>query len=183
MERTKRILDAKEMERAISRMAHEIVERNKGVENLALIGIRTGGVPLAQRLRERIGAIEGRTVPVGILDITLYRDDWTRLTSRPVVQRTEIEFPIDDLDVVLVDDVLYTGRTVRAAMDALLDIGRPATIQLAVLVDRGRRQLPIQADYCGLSMKTGADEHVDCHLREIDGQDEVVVRRRAEPEG
>ncbi len=183
MERTKRILDAKEMERAISRMAHEIVERNKGVENLALIGIRTGGVPLAQRLRERIAAIEGRTVPVGILDITLYRDDWTRLTSRPVVQRTEIEFPIDDLDVVLVDDVLYTGRTVRAAMDALLDIGRPATIQLAVLVDRGRRQLPIQADYCGLSMKTGADEHVDCHLREIDGQDEVVVRRRAEAEG
>lgn len=173
--RVKVVLDSKEMERALSRMAHEIVEHNKGVENLALIGIRTGGVPLAQRLRERIAAIEQRVVPVGVLDITLYRDDWTRLSNKPMVQKTEIEFPVDDMDVVLVDDVLYTGRTVRAAMDALLDIGRPATIQLAVLVDRGRRQLPIQPDYTGLAMKTSAGEHVNVYLRETDGRDEVVV--------
>ncbi len=175
MNRRKVVLDAKEMERALSRMAHEIIEHNKGVERLALIGIRTGGVPLAERLRERITAIEQRVVPVGVLDITLYRDDWTRLSHKPMVQKTEIEFPVDDMDIVLVDDVLYTGRTVRAAMDALLDIGRPATIQLAVLVDRGRRQLPIQPDYVGLSMKTSSGEHVNVYLRETDGRDEVVL--------
>ncbi|MGC9022759.1 MAG: bifunctional pyr operon transcriptional regulator/uracil phosphoribosyltransferase PyrR, partial [Dissulfurimicrobium sp.] len=141
------IMDGKEMDRAITRMAHEIVEANKGVMGMAVIGIRTGGVPIAERLIERIGAIEGTKPDFGVLDITLYRDDWSRLSHHPIVRKTDISFPIDDKVIVLVDDVLYTGRTVRAALDALTDLGRPRKIQLAVMVDRGRRELPIQSDY------------------------------------
>ncbi|MGQ9500193.1 MAG: bifunctional pyr operon transcriptional regulator/uracil phosphoribosyltransferase PyrR [Dissulfurimicrobium sp.] len=170
-------MDNKEMDRAITRMAHEIVEENKGVRNIAIIGIRTGGVPIAERLIERIAAIEGTKPSLGVLDITLYRDDWSRLSHHPIVRKTEIPFSIDDKVIVLVDDVLYTGRTVRAALDALTDIGRPKKIQLAVMVDRGRRELPIQADYTGLSVQTSADEHVNVYLNEIDGSDEVVIRK------
>uniref|UniRef100_UPI004049CBB8 bifunctional pyr operon transcriptional regulator/uracil phosphoribosyltransferase PyrR n=2 Tax=Dissulfurimicrobium sp. TaxID=2022436 RepID=UPI004049CBB8 len=173
----KTIMDNKEMDRAITRMAHEIVEENKGVRNIAIIGIRTGGVPIAERLIERIAAIEGTKPSLGVLDITLYRDDWSRLSHHPIVRKTEIPFSIDDKVIVLVDDVLYTGRTVRAALDALTDIGRPKKIQLAVMVDRGRRELPIQADYTGLSVQTSADEHVNVYLNEIDGSDEVVIRK------
>lgn len=173
----KTIMDNKEMDRAITRMAHEIVEENKGIRNLAVIGIRTGGVPIAERLIERIGAIEGTKPNFGVLDITLYRDDWSRLSHHPIVRKTEISFPIDDKVVVLVDDVLYTGRTVRAALDALMDIGRPKKIQLAVMIDRGRRELPIQSDYTGLSIQTSANEHVNVYLNEIDGRDEVVIKR------
>jgi pyrimidine operon attenuation protein/uracil phosphoribosyltransferase len=173
----KTIMDNKEMDRAITRMAHEIVEENKGVRNIAIIGIRTGGVPIAERLIERIAAIEGTKPSLGVLDITLYRDDWSRLSHHPIVRKTEISFSIDDKVVVLVDDVLYTGRTIRAALDALTDIGRPRKIQLAVMVDRGRRELPIQSDYTGLSVQTSADEHVNVYLNEIDGRDEVVIKK------
>lgn len=173
--RTKRILDAKEMDRALSRMAHEIVERNKGIENLALVGIRTGGVPLAMRLADKIKAIEGSAPDVGILDITLYRDDWSRLSLHPIIRKTEIPFSIDDKVIVLVDDVIYTGRTIRAALDALMDYGRPGKIELAVLVDRGRRELPIQPDFTGILIKTAPKEHVNVYLKEIAGRDEVLL--------
>ena len=173
----KTIMDNKEMDRAITRMAHEIVEENKGVRNIAIIGIRTGGAPIAERLIERIAAIEGTKPRLGVLDITLYRDDWSRLSHHPIVRKTEISFSIDDKVVVLVDDVLYTGRTVRAALDALTDIGRPKKIQLAVMVDRGRRELPIQSDYTGISVQTSVDEHVNVYLNEIDGRDEVVIKK------
>ncbi len=173
----KTVMNIKEMDRAITRMAHEIVEANKGVGNLCLIGIRTGGVPLAERLQQRIAAIEGEIPKMGVLDITLYRDDWSRLDQHPIVRKTEISFPVDDRTVVLVDDVLYTGRTVRAALDAIMDLGRPRKIQLAVLVDRGRRELPIRADFSGLTLQTSADEHVNVYLNEIDGKDEVLLNR------
>ncbi len=173
----KKILDSSAMDRALTRMAHQVLERNRGTGELALIGIRTGGVPLAQRLRQRIGAIEGVMPPMGVLDITLYRDDWSRLSQRPVVRKTEIPFSVDDITVILVDDVLYTGRTVRAALDALSDFGRPRRVQLAVLVDRGCRELPIQADYVGISLNTSNDQHVDVHLKEVEGVDEVIFRQ------
>ncbi|MEF3168916.1 MAG: bifunctional pyr operon transcriptional regulator/uracil phosphoribosyltransferase PyrR [Deltaproteobacteria bacterium] len=173
----KTVMNIKEMDRAITRMAHEIVEANKGVGNLCLIGIRTGGVPLAERLQQRIAAIEGEIPKMGVLDITLYRDDWSRLNQHPIVRKTEIPFPVDDRTVVLVDDVLYTGRTVRAALDAIMDLGRPRKIQLAVLVDRGRRELPIRADFSGLTLQTSANEHVNVYLNEIDGKDEVLLIR------
>ncbi len=175
MTNTKKILlTAQEMDRALTRMAHEIVEQSRGISDLALIGIRTGGVYLAERLRQRIAAIEGTMLPFGVLDINLYRDDWSRLSQHPIVRKTEIPFPIDQKDIVLVDDVIYTGRTIRAALDALTDIGRPKRIQLAVLVDRGRRELPIQPDYTGLAIKTSAEEHVNVYLKE-EGAEECVV--------
>ncbi len=174
---TKTIMTAKEIDRALTRMAHEIIERNKGVDNTGLIGIRTGGMPLAQRLQKKIAAIENSTLPVGVLDITLYRDDWSRLSHHPIIGKTEIPFGIDDMTVILVDDVLYTGRTIRAALDAITDFGRPKSIQLAVLVDRGRRELPIQPDYTGLSFKTSGDEHVNVFLEETDQRDQVVIER------
>ncbi len=174
---TKTIMTAKEIDRALTRMAHEIIERNKGVDNTGLIGIRTGGMPLAQRLQKKIAAIENSTPPVGVLDITLYRDDWSRLSHHPIIGKTEIPFGIDDMTVILVDDVLYTGRTIRAALDAITDFGRPRSIQLAVLVDRGRRELPIQPDYTGLSFKTSGDEHVNVFLEETDQRDQVVIER------
>ncbi len=175
----KRILDAKEIDRALSRMAHEIVEVNKGIENLALVGIRTGGVPLAMRLAKKIGAIEGKAPDVGILDITLYRDDWSRLSLHPIIRKTEIPFSIDDKVIVLVDDVIYTGRTIRAALDALMDYGRPGRIELAVLVDRGRRELPIQPDFAGIFIKTAPNEHVNVYLQEVAGRDEVLLEESA----
>ncbi len=171
------IMTKKEMDRAITRMAHEIIERNKGVENLGLIGIRTGGMPLAYRLQKKIHAIECTKPPVGVLDITLYRDDWSTLSQHPIIGKTEIPFPIDKMNIVLVDDVLYTGRTIRAALDAITDFGRPRSIQLAVLVDRGRRELPIQPDFTGLAFKTSSSEHVNVFLEETDGRDEVVIEK------
>jgi len=170
------IMDDMGMKRALTRIAHEIIERNKGVENVAIVGIRRRGGPLAQRLAARIGEIEGVSVPVGILDITLYRDDLTTLASQPLVHRTEVNFNINDLTIVLVDDVLYTGRTVRAAMDALIDLGRPKAIQLAVLVDRGHRELPIKADFIGKNVPTSRQEVISVQVKEIDTKDEVVIQ-------
>lgn len=170
------IMDDMAIKRAITRIAHELIERNKGVENVALIGIRRRGGPLAQRLALRIEEIEGIKVPVGILDITLYRDDLTTLSSQPQVHRTEVDFDINGKDLVLVDDVLYTGRTVRAAMDALIDIGRPKSIQLAVLVDRGHRELPIKADYIGKNVPSSKQEVIAVYVEELDGRDGVIIQ-------
>jgi pyrimidine operon attenuation protein/uracil phosphoribosyltransferase len=170
-----KILDKDTLNRTLTRIAHEILERNKGIENLCLVGIRSRGVYLAQRLAASIKKIEGQEVPVGTLDITLYRDDLTLIASHPVVHKTEIDFDIKDKNVVLVDDVLYTGRTVRAALDALIDLGRPRSIQLAVMVDRGHRELPIRADYAGKNIPTASNETVEVHLAEVDGKDEIVI--------
>jgi pyrimidine operon attenuation protein/uracil phosphoribosyltransferase len=170
-----KILDKEAVARSIIRIAHEILEKSKGTENLCLVGIRNRGVSLAQRLAECIKKIEGKDVPVGVLDITLYRDDLTQLASHPVVHKTEIDFDITDKNVVLVDDVLYTGRTVRAALDALIDLGRPKSIQLAVLVDRGHRELPILADFVGKNIPTAKTETIEARLQESDGKDEVVI--------
>ena len=172
------ILDAEGMGRALVRMAHEIIETNKNTEDLALIGIRRRGVPLAQRLAALIEEIEGKPVPVGILDITLYRDDLTLLAQQPVIHKTEVPFSIDNRKLVLVDDVLYTGRTVRAALDALIDLGRPQTIQLAVLVDRGHRELPIHADYTGRKVPTSKEEIITVKLVEVDGEDKTVIEEQ-----
>lgn len=171
------ILTAEEVRRALSRIAHEIVERNKGGEGVVLVGMRTRGVPLAQRLSGRVKEFEGVDIPVGVLDIGLYRDDISVLAPPPQVRSTQIPVNITDRDVVLVDDVLYTGRSIRAAMDALMDLGRPHTIQLAVLIDRGHRQLPIRADYVGKNVPTSRGEEVVVRVQEVDGQDEVVIRR------
>ncbi|MDD4907477.1 MAG: bifunctional pyr operon transcriptional regulator/uracil phosphoribosyltransferase PyrR [Candidatus Omnitrophica bacterium] len=170
-----KILDKDTLNRTLTRIAHEILERNKGIENLCLVGIRNRGVYLAQRLAASIKKIEGQEAPVGTLDITLYRDDLTLIASHPVVHKTEIDFDIKDKNVVLVDDVLYTGRTVRAALDALIDLGRPRSIQLAVMVDRGHRELPIRADYAGKNIPTASNETVEVRLAEVDGKDEVVI--------
>jgi pyrimidine operon attenuation protein / uracil phosphoribosyltransferase len=171
------VMDADRIGRTLTRIAHEIVERNKGVEELALVGVRTRGVPLARRLARSLREITGHDVPTGALDITLYRDDLMRLAvgPQPQVRRTEIQFSIDNRKILLVDDVLYTGRTTRAALDALIDFGRPKAIQLIVLVDRGHRELPIKADYVGKNLPTSPDESVQVRLLEIDGQDEVVL--------
>ena len=171
------VMDAVRVEKTITRIAHEIVERNRGLEELALVGIRSRGVPLARRIAEAVLGISGVRIPVGSLDITLYRDDLMRhaVGPQPVVRRTEIPFSIDDRRLLLVDDVLYTGRTVRAALDALIDFGRPKSIQLIVLVDRGHRELPIKADYVGKNLPTSPRESVQVRVQEIDGHDEVVV--------
>ena len=174
-----KIMDADGIRRAITRIAHEIIEKNKGTDDLALIGIRRRGVPLAERLRAKIKEIEGIALPMGVLDITLYRDDLTTLDHQPVVHRTEVPFSIHGKKIVLVDDVLYTGRTVRAALDAIIDIGRPQAIQLAVLVDRGHRELPIRADYVGRFLPTSKRELVQVKLKEIDGNDEVLITEPA----
>ena len=170
-----KILDKEAVSRAIMRIAHEILEKNKGTENLCLIGIRNRGVYLAQRLAGCIKKIEDKDVPVGALDITLYRDDLTLISAQPVVHKTEIDFDINEKTLVLVDDVLYTGRTVRAALDALVDFGRPKSIQMAVLVDRGHRELPVRADYVGKNIPTAQKETVEVRLSETDGSDEVVI--------
>jgi pyrimidine operon attenuation protein/uracil phosphoribosyltransferase len=174
------VLDAKGVDRALTRMTHEILERNKGTNGLVLIGIRSRGVDLAHRLARKIQQIEGTEVLTGIVDITLYRDDLTRAAQQPQVKGTDILFPIDDKCVILVDDVLFTGRTVRAALDALMDLGRPRSVQLAVLVDRGHRELPIRPDYVGKNIPTSAAESVQVRLRECDERDEVVLVPAAE---
>lgn len=171
-----KIMDEEAIRRAVSRMAHEILEKNKGVEHLALIGIRTRGVILAQRLKKAIQEIEGKEIPTGILDITLYRDDLTLIAPKPLVRETLIDFDITDMKIVLVDDVFYTGRTIRAALNALVDFGRPAVIQLAVLIDRGHRELPIRADFVGKNIPTTKAQNVQVILGESDGKtDEVMV--------
>jgi len=171
------IMDADRMSRTLTRIAHEIVERNRGVKELAIVGIRTRGVFIAKRLAKALQQITDEPVPTGVLDITLYRDDLMRhaVGPQPLVRRTEIPFSIDDHKVVLVDDVLYTGRTIRAALDALIDFGRPKEIQLTVLVDRGHRELPIKADYVGKNVPTSLKESVHVKLVETDGIDEISV--------
>jgi pyrimidine operon attenuation protein/uracil phosphoribosyltransferase len=171
------LLDADAIGRALTRIAHEILERNKSLEGLAVVGIRTRGVPLARRLAARLAEIAGRAPQIGLLDINLYRDDLSRIADHPVLRRTEIPFEMDGARVVLVDDVLYTGRTVRAALDGLMDLGRPDSIQLVVLVDRGHREVPIRADYVGKNVPTAREERVDVRLGETDGVDEVVLLR------
>ena len=175
------IMDDMALNRALTRIAHEIIERNKGVNNVALVGIQRRGVPLATRIAERIAEIENVKVPVGILDITLYRDDLTTLASQPVVHRTAVNFNINDINVVLVDDVLYTGRTIRAALDALIDLGRPKSIQLAVLIDRGHTELPIKADFIGKNVPTSRQEVVSVFVKEVDGKDGVVIQEITDP--
>jgi pyrimidine operon attenuation protein/uracil phosphoribosyltransferase len=171
------VMDADRVSRTITRIAHEIVERNRTLDDLALVGIRSRGEHLARRLAEQLQQIAGRVVPTGALDITLYRDDLMRqaVGPQPLVRSTEIPFSIDDRTILLVDDVLYTGRTVRAALDALIDFGRPQAIQLVVLVDRGHRELPIKADYVGKNLPTSRRESVQVRLEEVDGDDEVVI--------
>jgi pyrimidine operon attenuation protein/uracil phosphoribosyltransferase len=171
------VMDADRMGRTLTRIAHEILERNRALEELAIVGIRTRGVPLARRLAHAVREIRHHDVPTGALDITLYRDDLMRhaVGPQPIVRLTEIPFSIDDKRILLVDDVLYTGRTIRAALDALIDFGRPKAIQLVVLVDRGHRELPIKADYVGKNLPTSAQQSVQVHLQEIDGRDEVEI--------
>ncbi|CAI9386191.1 bifunctional pyr operon transcriptional regulator/uracil phosphoribosyltransferase PyrR [Niallia sp. Sow4_A1] len=171
------VLDDQAIRRALTRIAHEIIEKNKGIENCILVGIRTRGIYIANRLAEKIAQIEGKPIEVGELDITLYRDDLSKKTKNeePLVKGSDIPKDIQGLKVILVDDVLYTGRTVRAGMDALMDMGRPASIQLAVLVDRGHRELPIRADYVGKNIPTSSSEKIVVELTEVDGYDEVNI--------
>ena len=172
------VMDADRMSRSLTRIAHEIVERNRGIEDLALVGIRERGVPIARRIAHQLHEITGKHVPTGALDITLYRDDLMRhaVGPQPLVRKTEIPFSIDDKRILLVDDVLYTGRTIRAALDALIDFGRPKSIQLVVLIDRGHRELPIKADYVGKNLPTSLAQSVQVHLAEIEGRDEVEIQ-------
>ncbi|HEX9284310.1 MAG TPA: bifunctional pyr operon transcriptional regulator/uracil phosphoribosyltransferase PyrR [Nitrospirales bacterium] len=172
------VLDAQAINRALTRVAHEIIERNHGVKEVALVGIRSGGVHLARRLAQKLKDIEGSTVPVGELDITLYRDDLNARKEQPVLRTTEIPFDITDLKVILVDDVLFTGRSIRAAMDGLIDLGRPGEIQLAVLVDRGHRELPIKATYVGKNLPTALEESVEVYLEEAGSPDRVALLTR-----
>jgi pyrimidine operon attenuation protein / uracil phosphoribosyltransferase len=176
------VMDADRIGRTLTRIAHEILERNKGVEQLALVGVRTRGVHIARRLARALREITGQDIPTGALDITLYRDDLMRqaVGPQPLVRKTEIPFSIDNRKILLVDDVLYTGRTTRAALDALIDFGRPKAIQLIVLVDRGHRELPIKADYVGKNLPTSPEESVRVRLQETDGQDEVVLLQEPE---
>ena len=169
------IMDADAMRRAIVRIAHEIIERNKGVDNVVLVGIRTRGVPIAERLAAAIKEIEKVDLPVVMLDITLYRDDLSSLVYNPVCHGTESDFDVDGKTVILVDDVLYTGRTIRCALDAIIDMGRPKAIQLAVLIDRGHRELPIRADFAGKNVPTSHKEAIEVYLAEQDGVDEVAI--------
>lgn len=173
--RNRVVMDAEGIDRSLTRIAYEILEKNKGLGDLVLIGIRTGGIYLANRLQRKIAAIEGVEVPSGILDVTLYRDDLQKTNKKPRIGKTDIAFSLDDRKVVLVDDVLFTGRTIRAAMDALIDFGRPRLIQLAVLIDRGHRELPIRADFVGKNLPSSLWEDVSVKLTEKDGVDEVVI--------
>ena len=174
------IMDSEAIRRALVRIAHEIIEKNKGVEDGVIVGIRTRGVPLAQRIAAEINAIENCEMTVGMLDIALNRDDLSTLGYNPVVHGTDINFDLSGKHVVLVDDVLYTGRTIRAALDAVIDMGRPKTIQLAVLVDRGHKELPIRADYVGKNVPTSQKETIEVVLNEIDGTDEVYIGERVD---
>jgi pyrimidine operon attenuation protein / uracil phosphoribosyltransferase len=174
------LMDGQEVVRALTRIAHEIVERSKGTDGLALVGIHTRGVPIAERLADLIERFEGVRPPTGKLDITLYRDDLTEIALQPIVRRTEVPFDVHGTKIVLCDDVLYTGRTARAALDALVDMGRPAVIQYAVLVDRGHRELPIRADYVGKNVPTSRSEIIKVKLAEVDGDDAVELLELAE---
>ncbi|MBQ9364318.1 MAG: bifunctional pyr operon transcriptional regulator/uracil phosphoribosyltransferase PyrR [Schwartzia sp.] len=169
------LLDGEAIRRSLTRIAHEIVEKNRGTDNLMMVGIRSRGVPLAERIADEIKAIEGMRPPVGVLDITLYRDDLSTMAYQPLVRPTTMPVDISGKTIVLADDVLFTGRTIRAALDALIDMGRPRVIQLAVLVDRGHRELPIRADYVGKNVPTALKETVSVKLTEIDGKDEAVL--------
>ncbi len=176
MEQKKVVMDTDGIDRSLTRIAYEILEKNKGTEELCLVGIRTGGVFLAERLQKKISRLEGVDIPLGILDITLYRDDLRFSDKKPVLEKTDIPFSLDNKKVVLVDDVLFTGRTIRAAMDALIDFGRPKLIQLAVLIDRGHRELPIRADFVGKNLPSSLWESVVVKLMEKNGIDEVVIQ-------
>ncbi len=176
-EKTK-LMDATAIDRALTRIAHEIIERNRGVEKVVLLGIQRRGVPLAKRLAAKLEQFEGEAVPVGVLDITFYRDDLSLLDEHPVIKGTDVPFLVAGMHVVLVDDVLYTGRTARAGMDAVMDLGRASTIQFAVLVDRGHRELPIRADYVGKNVPTSRSEVIGVHVAEIDEVEEVVLYDR-----
>jgi len=171
------ILGKNDILRALTRISHEIIERNHGAKNIALVGLRTRGVHLASRINKLIESIEGVTVPTGILDITLYRDDFRSSMKQPQVRATDIEFEIDNMNVILVDDVFYTGRTVRSALDAIIDFGRPKKVELAVLIDRGHRELPLKADYVGKNIPTAYDEEIVVRLEEEDGIDKVTIKR------
>jgi pyrimidine operon attenuation protein/uracil phosphoribosyltransferase len=171
------ILDAEDIRRILGRMTHEILEVHKGAKDIALIGIQTRGVYLSNRIQALIMEIEGAEVPTGIIDITLYRDDWTRLSPNPIVQATDISFSVDNRQIILVDDVLFTGRTTRAALDALIDFGRPSRIELAVLIDRGHRELPILSNYVGKFVETRRSETINVMLSEKDGDDRVVIQK------
>jgi pyrimidine operon attenuation protein / uracil phosphoribosyltransferase len=173
------VMDSDGIDRCLTRISYEILEKNRGMENLALVGIRTGGVYLAERLQKKLSAIEGKEIPLGILDITLYRDDISSSNKKSPLGKTKILFDLSDKKVILVDDVLFTGRTIRAAMDALIDFGRPKMIQLAVLIDRGHRELPIRADYVGKNLPSSLWEAVSVKLMEKSGKDEVVIEEEA----
>jgi len=173
-----KLMNEEEMKSSLWRLSHQIIERNKKMENIVIVGIHRRGVPLARRISRMINEITGKGLPTGSIDITLYRDDLTRIAYHPVVRDTDIPFLIDDKKVILVDDVLYTGRTVRAAIDILLDFGRPLKVELVVLVDRGHRELPIHADYVGKNIPTSLKEMVEVKAKEIDGRDEVLILRR-----
>jgi pyrimidine operon attenuation protein/uracil phosphoribosyltransferase len=180
MKEKARIMDSEEIGRAVARIAHQILEKNRGAGGLILVGIRTRGAPLAMRIAKLMEEIEGKTIPVGILDITLYRDDLQLVATQPVVGKTELPSTVDGKVVVLIDDVLFTGRTIRAAMDEIMDFGRPTAIQLAVLIDRGHRELPIRADYVGKNVPTSAREAITVKLKEQDGEDGVTVEEMIE---
>jgi pyrimidine operon attenuation protein/uracil phosphoribosyltransferase len=171
----RQLLSAEEINRTLQRLAHEIVEKSGGAKDLALVGIRRRGVPLATRMAELMRGFAGTTVPVGTLDITLYRDDLSTVGPQPVVQSTNIDFGVDDRDLVVVDDVLYTGRTIRAAMNGLFDLGRPKRIRLCVLIDRGHRELPVEASFVGRTVQTSDTEIVEVRLREVDSEERVVL--------
>lgn len=175
-----KVMDSDQIDKALVRIAHEIAENNRDVGDIAIVGIRTRGALLAQRLAEKTRTIVKKDLPVGALDITLYRDDLTTVAEQPVVHKTEIDFDIHDKVIILVDDVLYTGRTIRCALDALIDFGRPKCIQLAVLVDRGHREFPIRADYAGKNIPTSQKETVQVKIKETDGADEVVIAEKEE---
>jgi pyrimidine operon attenuation protein/uracil phosphoribosyltransferase len=172
------LMSASEIDRTLIRLAHEITERNNGAEGLVFVGVERRGVPLAARLAKKVGEIEKTAPPVGTLDITFYRDDLSKVGEKPVVEPAPLPFSVEDQTVVLVDDVLYTGRTTRAALDALIELGRPRRVELCVLIDRGHRELPIQADYVGRSVETRASEVIEVRLREVDGEDRVLLCER-----
>jgi pyrimidine operon attenuation protein/uracil phosphoribosyltransferase len=174
------LMDEAAMSRALIRISHEIVERNDGLDDVAIIGIQKRGVPLAMRIRKLLEEIEGVKVPMGILDITFYRDDLSMLSAPPVVNGTDIPFDVNGKKIILVDDVLYTGRTTRAAIENIFDMGRPANIQLAILIDRGHRQLPFRADYVGKNVPTAITEHIDVEVKEVDGKDRVILLKEEE---
>ncbi len=168
-------MSASEIDRTLVRLAHEVLERSRSLADLAFIGIRRRGVPLAQRLAQKIAALENREIPVGILDINLYRDDLTTVGVKPVIGATEIPFSVQDKEIILMDDVLYTGRTIRGSLDALFDHGRPSRVQLLVLIDRGHRELPIEAQYIGRTVQTSSNEIIEVKFQEIDGMEKVLL--------